>query len=197
MIRRRGGTPVQPVWVYPVVDDNIEINIPDNDIRIDTYRSSGAGGQHVNTTDLAVRITHLPTGIVVTSSKIAASEPRAMNGCAARGFTRLELDKRNAEINAQHDARGRCWLGQPDPVLSPASLSDGGRTCAPRTRPGHAGVLDGDPSDAHGGDRWRWTSPASPAPRRRPRYFDRAIFVGATLRGCLLSEGTVAEGGSI
>ncbi|WP_313350154.1 peptide chain release factor 2 [Paracoccus sp. (in: a-proteobacteria)] len=140
----RRHTSFSSVWVYPVVDDNIEITIPDNEIRIDTYRSSGAGGQHVNTTDSAVRITHLPTGIVVTSSEKSQHQNRAnaMAALKARLYQQ-ELDKRNAVINAQHEAKGDAGWGNQirSYVLHPYQMVKDLRT-------GHEtsdtqGVLDG------------------------------------------------------
>ncbi|SDE93855.1 peptide chain release factor 2 [Limimaricola pyoseonensis] len=133
------------VWVYPVVDDNIEIEVNPSDIRVDTYRSSGAGGQHVNTTDSAVRITHLPTGIVVTSSEKSQHQNRdiAMKALKSRLYQQ-ELDRRNAEINAQHDAKGDAGWGNQirSYVLQPYQMVKDLRT-------GHEtsdtqGVLDGD-----------------------------------------------------
>ena len=108
----RRHTSFSSVWVYPVVDDNIEIEVKPNDIRIDTYRSSGAGGQHVNTTDSAVRITHLPTGIVTTSSEKSQHQNRdiAMKALKSRLY-QMELDRRNADINAAHEAKGEAGWG--------------------------------------------------------------------------------------
>lgn len=105
-------TSFSSVWVYPVVDDNIEIDINPADIRIDTYRSSGAGGQHVNTTDSAVRITHLPTNIVVTSSQKSQHQNRdiAMKALKSRLY-QIELDKRNEAINAAHENKGDAGWG--------------------------------------------------------------------------------------
>ena len=133
------------VWVYPVVDDNIEIVIPDSDIRIDTYRSSGAGGQHVNTTDSAVRITHLPTNIVVTSSMKSQHQNReaAMNALRARLY-QLELDRRNAAVNAQHAAKGEAGWGNQirSYVLQPYQMVKDLRTGVETSDT--QGVLDGD-----------------------------------------------------
>lgn len=105
-------TSFSSVWVYPVVDDNIEIEVNPADIRIDTYRSSGAGGQHVNTTDSAVRITHFPTNIVVTSSEKSQHQNRdiAMKALKSRLY-QMELDKRNAAINEAHENKGSAGWG--------------------------------------------------------------------------------------
>lgn len=141
----RRHTSFSSVWVYPVVDDNIEIDIPDRDIRIDTYRSSGAGGQHVNTTDSAVRITHLPTNIVVTSSEKSQHQNRAnaMAALKARLY-QMELDKRNAEINAQHAAKGDAGWGNQirSYVLHPYQMVKDLRTGEETSDT--QGTLDGD-----------------------------------------------------
>ncbi|QDI75476.1 MULTISPECIES: peptide chain release factor 2 [Leisingera] len=138
-------TSFSSVWVYPVVDDNIEIEVNPADIRVDTYRSSGAGGQHVNTTDSAVRITHIPTGIVVTSSEKSQHQNRdiAMKALKSRLYQQ-ELDRRHAEINAAHEAKGDAGWGNQirSYVLQPYQMVKDLRT-------GHEtsdtkGVLDGD-----------------------------------------------------
>ncbi len=133
------------VWVYPVVDDNIEIEVNPADIRIDTYRSSGAGGQHVNTTDSAVRITHHPTGIVVTSSEKSQHQNRdiAMKALKSRLY-QMELDKRNAAINEAHDAKGSAGWGNQirSYVLQPYQMVKDLRTNVETSDTG--GVLDGD-----------------------------------------------------
>lgn len=141
----RRHTSFSSVWVYPVVDDNIDIVVNANDIRIDTYRSSGAGGQHVNTTDSAVRITHFPTGIVTTSSMKSQHQNReaAMNALKARLY-QMELDKRNAEVNAQHDAKGDAAWGNQirSYVLQPYQMVKDLRTSHETSDT--QGVLDGD-----------------------------------------------------
>ena len=133
------------VWVYPVVDDNIEIEVNPADIRIDTYRSSGAGGQHVNTTDSAVRITHAPTGIVVTSSEKSQHQNRdiAMKALKSRLY-QLELDKRTASIQEAHDAKGDAGWGNQirSYVLQPYQMVKDLRTNVETSDT--SGVLDGD-----------------------------------------------------
>ena len=133
------------VWVYPVVDDNIEIEVNPSDIRIDTYRSSGAGGQHVNTTDSAVRITHMPTGIVVTSSEKSQHQNRdiAMKALKSRLY-QMELDKRTAAINEAHENKGDAGWGNQirSYVLQPYQMVKDLRTRHETSDT--QGVLDGD-----------------------------------------------------
>ena len=136
------------VWVYPVVDDDIDIEVNPNDIRIDTYRSSGAGGQHVNKTDSAVRITHHPTGIVVTSSEKSQHQNRdiAMKALKSRLY-QLELDKRNQAINEAHEAKGDAGWGNQirSYVLQPYQMVKDLRTNVETSDT--KGVLDGDLDD--------------------------------------------------
>ncbi|HMQ93613.1 MAG TPA: peptide chain release factor 2 [Amaricoccus sp.] len=141
----RRHTSFSSVWVYPVVDDNIDIEIAPNDIRIDTYRSSGAGGQHVNTTDSAVRITHIPTNIVVTSSEKSQHQNRANAMAALKSrLYELELRKRNEAITAAHEAKGDAGWGNQirSYVLQPYQMVKDLRSNHETSDT--AGVLDGD-----------------------------------------------------
>ncbi len=141
----RRHTSFSSVWVYPVVDDNIEIDVNPSDIRIDTYRSSGAGGQHVNTTDSAVRITHIPTNIVVTSSEKSQHQNRdiAMKALKSRLY-QMELEKRTASIQEAHENKGDAGWGNQirSYVLQPYQMVKDLRTSFETSDT--QGVLDGD-----------------------------------------------------
>jgi peptide chain release factor 2 len=109
----RRHTSFASAWVYPVVDEKIAIAIADKDLRVDTYRSSGAGGQHVNRTDSAVRITHLPTGIVVQCQNDRSqhrNRATAMNMLKARLYEQ-EVRRREAQVQAEHEAKSEIAWG--------------------------------------------------------------------------------------
>ncbi|MEG3147360.1 peptide chain release factor 2 [Sphingomonas sp. RT2P30] len=142
----RRHTSFSSVWVYPVIDDNIDIEVNDSDLRIDTYRASGAGGQHINTTDSAVRITHLPTGIVVQCQNQRSqhkNKAEAYNQLRARLYER-ELAEREAVANAENATKSDIGWGHQirSYVLQPYQLVKDLRTGATSTSP--SDVLDGD-----------------------------------------------------
>jgi peptide chain release factor 2 len=142
----RRHTSFASVWVYPVVDENIEVEVREGDCRIDTYRASGAGGQHVNTTDSAVRITHAPTGIVVASQQERSQiKNRAIAWAMLKSrLYELELKKREEKANAEAAAKTEIGWGHQirSYVLQPYQLVKDLRTEAQSTDPQK--VLDGD-----------------------------------------------------
>ena len=142
----RRHTSFASVWVYPVVDDNIEVEYNESDLRIDTYRASGAGGQHINTTDSAVRITHLPTGIVVQCQNQRSqhkNKAEAYNQLRARLYER-ELAIREQAANAENATKSDIGWGHQirSYVLQPYQMVKDLRTGVTSTDPGE--VLDGD-----------------------------------------------------
>ena len=141
----RRHTSFASVWVYPVIDDNIEVEYNESDLRIDTYRASGAGGQHINTTDSAVRITHIPTGIVVQCQNQRSqhkNKAEAYNQLRARLYER-ELAIREAAANAENDSKTDIGWGHQirSYVLQPYQMVKDLRTGVVSTAPGD--VLDG------------------------------------------------------
>src|SRR6476469_890193 len=142
----RRHTSFASVWVYPEVDEDIDIEINESELRIDTYRASGAGGQHVNTTDSAVRITHVPTGIVVQCQNQRSqhkNKAEAMKQLKARLYE-AELQKRELEANASAAAKTDIGWGHQirSYVLQPYQLVKDLRTGVTSTAP--LDVLDGD-----------------------------------------------------
>jgi peptide chain release factor 2 len=142
----RRHTSFASVWVYPEVDDDIDIEINESELRIDTYRASGAGGQHINTTDSAVRITHLPTNIVVACQNQRSqhkNRAEAMKQLKARLYE-AELQRREAEASEANASKTDIGWGHQirSYVLQPYQLVKDLRTGVTSTAPGD--VLDGD-----------------------------------------------------
>jgi peptide chain release factor 2 len=142
----RRHTSFASVWVYPVINENIDIEISEKDLRIDTYRSSGAGGQHVNTTDSAVRITHIPTKIVVQCQNERSqhkNKETCINMLKARLYE-FELQKREKESENIENSKSDIGWGHQirSYVLHPYRMVKDSRTNYESTNPDK--VLDGD-----------------------------------------------------
>src|SRR5271167_3355105 len=142
----RRQTSFASVWVYPVVDDSIEIEINESDLKVDTYRASGAGGQHVNKTESAIRITHIPSGIIVACQTDRSQHRNRANAMAmlkARLYE-AELQRREAVTAAQEDAKTDIGWGHQirNYVLAPYQLVKDLRTGVEKGNPD--AVLDGD-----------------------------------------------------
>ncbi|WP_454656852.1 peptide chain release factor 2 [Bosea beijingensis] len=142
----RRQTSFASIWVYPVVDDRIVIDINESDCRIDTYRAQGAGGQHINTTDSAVRITHIPTGIAVSCQQERSqhkNRAKAWDMLRARLYE-VELKKREDKANAEQASKTDIGWGHQirSYVLQPYQLVKDLRTGVSSTAPSE--VLDGD-----------------------------------------------------
>jgi len=142
----RRHTSFSSVTVYPVIDQSIEIDIPEKDVRVDVYRASGAGGQHVNKTESAVRITHLPTGIAVASqSERSQHQNRAICWDMLKSkLYEIELEKKKAETGAFVGEKKEIGWGHQirSYVLQPYQLVKDLRTGVTSTAPND--VLDGD-----------------------------------------------------
>jgi peptide chain release factor 2 len=142
----RRHTSFSSVWVYPVIDDSIDIEIRESDLKVDTYRSSGAGGQHVNTTDSAIRITHVPSGIVV-----ACQQERSQHKNRATAMAMLKSRLYEAELQKREEAANAISANKTDIgwghqirsyVLQPYQMVKDLRTSVESGQP--AVVLDGE-----------------------------------------------------
>ena len=145
----RRHTSFASVWIYPVVDENIDIDIVEKDLRIDTYRSSGAGGQHVNTTDSAVRITHIPSKIVVQCQNERSqhkNKDTCMNMLKARLYD-FEIKKREKESQTVESSKAEIGWGHQirSYVLHPYRMVKDNRTSFESSNPNK--VLDGEIDD--------------------------------------------------
>ena len=145
----RRHTSFASIWIYPVIDENIDIEIIEKDLRIDTYRSSGAGGQHVNTTDSAVRITHIPSKIVVQCQNERSqhkNKETCMNMLKARLYD-FEIKKRDKENQSIESSKSEIGWGHQirSYVLHPYQLVKDNRTNFESSNPNK--VLDGEIDD--------------------------------------------------